>query len=449
MDLRVARGRRGPRALPDAARGCGSLAVRWRGRRSESSCSLLTWGLRRGTYSPVLRGSRAGSSSPRGWSAFSGSAADLDGRIRDFYRLPPRTVRGRDGAGASSAGAAGCSKPYLVLRLLLPGSGMGGGLRDRGAGDGAQQHAALHPGPRRERRGIRVGVFLVLGLSAGPGAAYSLVRRGRELAWVLPGLARLPPMAARALSPAEAGEQPWTPPIDNRQSSIFNSPVSVLLFDFGGTLDADGVPGRSGSSGCGAKKERIASRETFDRAFYAADDALGRRSAGVALPLAETAGAASPAASARSCGTRDGSLPERVAERFTAEARAQPRQERRALRAPRPATGSASSSNFYGNLEAVCREAAIGRYLSAAVDSAEVGRSKPDPAIFHAALEGSRPAPRKRSSSATRAARTWPARAGVGMRHVLVAGEAFNGFRPCCPGDSVIRRVEELAEMFL
>jgi hypothetical protein len=35
------------------------------------------------------------------------------------------------------------------------------------------------------------------------------------------------------------------------------------------------------------------------------------------------------------------------------------------------------------------------------------------------------------------------------MRHVLVAGEASNGFRPCCPGDPSVRSVEELAEMFL
>ena len=47
------------------------------------------------------------------------------------------------------------------------------------------------------------------------------------------------------------------------------------------------------------------------------------------------------------------------------------------------------------------------------------------------------------------AARDMAGARGVGMRHVLVAGETFNGFRPCCPGDSRIRGVEELAEMFL
>ena len=106
--------------------------------------------------------------------------------------------------------------------------------------------------------------------------------------------------------------------------------------------------------------------------------------------------------------------------------------------------------NLYrGNLEAICREAGLGRYLSAAVDSTEVGRAKPDPAIFYAALD-------RLSAGADEAvfigdspARDMAGARGVGMRHVLVAGEAFNGFQPCCPGDSRIRGVDELAEMFL
>ena len=64
------------------------------------------------------------------------------------------------------------------------------------------------PGRVGSAEGIRVGVFLVLGFPAGPGAAYSLVRRGRELAWVLPGLLAFLQWQARRLSPAEAKEQP-------------------------------------------------------------------------------------------------------------------------------------------------------------------------------------------------------------------------------------------------
>ena len=238
-----------------------------------------------------------------------------------------------------------------------------------------------------------------------------------------------------------------TSSIQNPKSKIQNPPVSVLLFDFGGTLDADGVAWKERFFRLWRAEGEDLPREAFDRAFYAADDALvGALSA--ALPLAETAARLARGIS-EGLGTRDVSLPERVAERFTAESR-----DNLARSAALFARLSARYrlgvvSNFYGNLEAVCREAGIGRYLSAAVDSAEVGRSKPDPAIFHAALERLSAGAAEAVFIGDSASRDMAGARGVGMRHVLVAGEAFNGFRPCCPGDSRIRRVEELAEMFL
>ena len=47
------------------------------------------------------------------------------------------------------------------------------------------------PGRVGAAEGVRVGVFMVLGLPASQGLAAGLVRRGRELVWVLPGLAVL------------------------------------------------------------------------------------------------------------------------------------------------------------------------------------------------------------------------------------------------------------------
>ena len=45
------------------------------------------------------------------------------------------------------------------------------------------------PGRVGAAEGIRVGIFVLLGLPAAQGAAYSVLRRGRELLWTLPGLA--------------------------------------------------------------------------------------------------------------------------------------------------------------------------------------------------------------------------------------------------------------------
>jgi putative hydrolase of the HAD superfamily len=235
--------------------------------------------------------------------------------------------------------------------------------------------------------------------------------------------------------------------IVNRQSAIFSSPVSVLLFDFGGTLDADGVAWKDRFYGLWRSEGADLTREAFDRAFYAADDALVG-ALPPALPLAETAGRLA-AGIGEALETSDRSLPRRVAERFTADSLDALSRSAALLARLSSRYKLGVVSNFYGNLETVCREAGIGRYLSAAVDSAEVGCSKPDPAIFRAALE-------KVSAGAAEAvfigdspARDMAGARGVGMRHVLVAGEASNGFRPCCPGDPSVRSVEELAEMFL
>jgi hypothetical protein len=47
------------------------------------------------------------------------------------------------------------------------------------------------PGRAGTAEGVRTGVFALLGMPASAGVAYSLVRRGRELLWVLPGLLTL------------------------------------------------------------------------------------------------------------------------------------------------------------------------------------------------------------------------------------------------------------------
>jgi hypothetical protein len=63
--------------------------------------------------------------------------------------------------------------------------------------------------------GVRVVVFVLLGLPAAQGAAYSLARRARELAWILPGAFYLlsSPLRGRSARGAEvpalaAGELP-------------------------------------------------------------------------------------------------------------------------------------------------------------------------------------------------------------------------------------------------
>jgi len=75
-----------------------------------------------------------------------------------------------------------------------------------------------------------------------------------------------------------------------------------------------------------------------------------------------------------------------IAARFCAESMAGYEQSRTALAALAPRFAIGVVSNFYGNLEAVLREAGLMPYVAAAIDSSRVGVFKPDPAIYELAL---------------------------------------------------------------
>jgi putative hydrolase of the HAD superfamily len=182
-------------------------------------------------------------------------------------------------------------------------------------------------------------------------------------------------------------------------------PIETLLFDFGGTLDANGV----------AWKERFytfyraegldMAPDAFEVSFFTADDALvgslatstdlsGTVHALVANLESELArrGAGADKTGIAN-GRSDGDRSVRVASRFLAEASAAFARNRPVLEALRERYRLGIVSNFYGNLEAVCHSAGLTSLFAVLVDSHCVGAEKPDPAIFHVALEALRAAP--------------------------------------------------------
>jgi uncharacterized protein (TIRG00374 family) len=149
--------------------------------------ALMTWGLRRGTYSPVLKLLARWKPLARRLDRFHAPARDLDGRIQDFYHLR----RGRYAAAMGWCFLGWCGgllETYLILRLLSPGAGWIAAFAVEALAMALNNMLLFIPARIGSAEGVRVGVFLLLGLGAGPGAAYSLARRGRELAWIVPGL---------------------------------------------------------------------------------------------------------------------------------------------------------------------------------------------------------------------------------------------------------------------
>jgi uncharacterized protein (TIRG00374 family) len=149
---------------------------------------LLSWGLRRGTYSPVLRRLARWKFLSERLDRFHSPARDLDNRIRDFYRRHP----GRFAAATAWCWLGWCGgllETWVILQLLSPGAGWDAAFAIEALAMALNNMFLFVPGRIGSAEGIRVGVFLLLGLGAGPGAAYSLARRGRELVWTVPGLA--------------------------------------------------------------------------------------------------------------------------------------------------------------------------------------------------------------------------------------------------------------------
>jgi len=179
-------------------------------------------------------------------------------------------------------------------------------------------------------------------------------------------------------------------------------PIETLLFDFGGTLDADGVAWKERFHTLYRAEGLGIAADAFAPIFFAADDPLvGSLSSTADLSETVTALATNLEAelTRRGAGTEDtGAVNEqnrgqRVASRFLFEASAAFTRNRPILEALKARYRLGIVSNFYGNLEAVCRSAAIAPLFGVMVDSQCVGAEKPDPAIFHVALETLRATP--------------------------------------------------------
>lgn len=161
--------------------------------------------------------------------------------------------------------------------------------------------------------------------------------------------------------------------------------MSAVLFDFGGTIDTDGVHWSEKYWELYERHHTGVAKPAFERAFVKSEKMLNADPSVARMTFRETLekqlnlqfailgiAPADGAPMVRAC----------YADVTAAVGRAKSVLER--LRG-RHRFGLVS--NFYGNLEIVCREFGLEALFEARVDSAIVGVRKPDPAIFALALE--------------------------------------------------------------
>jgi len=217
---------------------------------------------------------------------------------------------------------------------------------------------------------------------------------------------------------------------------------SAVLFDFGGTLDADGLTWKERFHGLFVAEGVAVDPGRFDPVFYAADDALVG-AVPESLSLEDTVRRVAGGV-ARALQPDDAGLGQRVAARFLADARAclasnAPVLERLARRYRLGVV-----SNFYGNLATVCDNAQVRRYFGVIVDSARVGLSKPDPRIFMTAVEALGVEPARAVMVGDSLARDMAGARAAGMTHIWLTPAPERQGRPCCPGDRVIQSLRDL-----
>jgi HAD superfamily hydrolase (TIGR01549 family) len=231
--------------------------------------------------------------------------------------------------------------------------------------------------------------------------------------------------------------------------------IETVLFDFGGTLDSDGVAWKERFYALYQSEGLDLSAEAFAPAFYAADDAL----VGALAPttgLEETVDALTTklvtelARRGGGTGQReiDRARGERVALRFLSEMSLAFARNRPVLETLGQRYRLGVVSNFYGNLEGACESSGLAPLFGAMADSQRVGAEKPDPAIFQAALTALQAAPETTVMVGDSLRRDYEGARRSGMGFIWIAPEDVQATeRDGAENRSVLASVTELPDL--
>jgi glycosyltransferase 2 family protein len=151
------------------------------------SLLLMTWILKSGTISPMLRRLADWRPLASFLQARQTAADTLATGIRAFYEDQWRWFLVATG-WCFIGYCGGLLETYLVLWILSPAEGWRTAVAIETMVMAFNMLFVFVPARLGSAEGVRAGVFLLVGLPAAEGVAYGVIRRARELAWLLPGL---------------------------------------------------------------------------------------------------------------------------------------------------------------------------------------------------------------------------------------------------------------------
>lgn len=216
--------------------------------------------------------------------------------------------------------------------------------------------------------------------------------------------------------------------------------MKSLLFDFGGTLDADGTTWLERFRPLYKEAGLDFPKDRFDRAFYDSDDNLHLRHSLKGLDLAQTVRLqVEDVVKVVAPGRAD--MAEQVSARFTADCRAQFARLKPVLTRLSKRYRLGIVSNFYGNLDGILASEGLRPFFSVVADSGVLGVTKPKPAIFLHAAKAVSVAPADCVMIGDSIKRDMAGAAGVGMKKALISVAAET---PKAGQDWTVRSVVEL-----
>jgi FMN phosphatase YigB (HAD superfamily) len=215
----------------------------------------------------------------------------------------------------------------------------------------------------------------------------------------------------------------------------------AILFDFGGTLDSDGMPWKDRFYPLYREAGIGWDLPTFEGFFYASDDSLTEErlgEVGYETMLLEQVSRV-----LRNGDRYTASLARVISHRFYSDSMLCLNRNRPILQRLSKRYRLGIVSNFYGNLRFLCEEIGYGEVCSTVIDSARLGIAKPSPGIFQAALDRLECAPEQAIFVGDHPVRDMGGARALSMPHVWL-NTIQPERRPCCEGDPVIRSLTEL-----
>lgn len=216
--------------------------------------------------------------------------------------------------------------------------------------------------------------------------------------------------------------------------------MESILFDFGGTLDADGTTWLERFHAIYKEEGIEPPRERFDRAFYDADDGLPARAGLPGLDLEKTL-SLQVSAVLETLAPEKLSLKGKVVDRFLKDCRRHFKRNRPLLERLRRKYRLGIVSNFYGNLDSVLRGEGLRDLFDVVADSGVVGAQKPEPAIFLHALSVLGSDSARSVMVGDSIPRDMRGAEGLRMPHALLTGTPRP---PCCPAGWTLATLADL-----